>query len=69
MTTISAVSTRPTTVAPKSRSGVSSGSADAKLPVMRSVMNQKPIADRMPATASPLYSAFMILPPGVALTK
>jgi len=36
---------------------------------MRSVMNQKPIAEMTPATARPRYSAFMILPPGVALTK
>jgi len=32
-------------------------------------MNQNPIADKPPATIRPRYSAFMILPPGRALTK
>ena len=32
-------------------------------------MNQNAMAEMKPATNTPLYSAFMILPPSFALTK
>ena len=69
VTTIAAVSASPISVAPKSPIVDSAGSTADMPPIMRSVMNQNPIAEMVPATARPLYSAFMIFPPGTALTK
>jgi len=65
--TIAAVSSRPTTQAPNSRSCVVGPSASSG--IAQRVMNQKPTSEITPATTSPLYSAgITFFMPGVAFT-
>ncbi len=61
MMIIAAVSARPISAQPKIGTTRSGSSAP--------VMNQNAIADSTPETITPLYSAFMILPPAPTRTK